>query len=218
MACPRRDGWRDATCRSSRKNEPESEQATSYRRAYGPWPLPFRARSLHRRNDEFGAFLDARGPARRHRLGLGVKAHRVGPVLVEVAEARALPAAEGVIGERHRDREIHAHHADVDSGREVAGGVAVAGEDGDAVAVVVLGGKPQRLLVVLCAHDREHRAEDLLLVDAHVGRHFVEQAAAHEEAALIALQLEAAAVDLELGALVADEIDVALHLVEMRLW
>src|SRR5258708_29379607 len=98
MACPRRDGSRGATCRSSRKNESESQQATPYRRArmgYGRFHF---ARSLHRRNDEFGAFLGARGPARRHRLGLGVKAHRVGPVLVEVAEARALPAAEGVIG------------------------------------------------------------------------------------------------------------------------
>src|SRR5262249_34040978 len=31
------------------------------------------SRSFHRRNDELGAFLDAGGPARGHRLGLGVK-------------------------------------------------------------------------------------------------------------------------------------------------
>jgi hypothetical protein len=35
-------------------------------------------------------------------------------VLVEIAEARALPAAEGVIGERHRDRHVDADHADID--------------------------------------------------------------------------------------------------------
>src|SRR5438046_3129163 len=56
--------------------------------------------SLHRRDDELGAFLGARGPARRHGLGLGVEAHRVRPVLVEIAEAGALPAAERVVGER----------------------------------------------------------------------------------------------------------------------
>src|SRR5262249_2867298 len=41
-------------------------------------------RSFHRRNDELGAFLDAGGPARGHRLGLGVKAHRIRSVLVEI--------------------------------------------------------------------------------------------------------------------------------------
>src|SRR5260370_16365527 len=87
------------------------------------------ARSLHRRNDEFGAFLDARGPARGHGLGLGIKAHGVGPVLVEVAEARALPAAEGVIGERHRNPEVPAAHADLDAGTEAAGLSPSAAED-----------------------------------------------------------------------------------------
>jgi hypothetical protein len=38
-------------------------------------------------------------PARGHGLGLGVEADRIRPVLVEVAEAGALPAAEGVIGD-----------------------------------------------------------------------------------------------------------------------
>src|SRR5215475_14547870 len=95
----------------------------------------FSHRSLHRRDDELGALLDAGRPARRHGLGLGVKADRIRPVLVEVAEAGALPAAEGVIGERHRNGEVDADHADVDPAGEVARGVAVAGEDGDAVAV-----------------------------------------------------------------------------------
>src|SRR5271163_4682496 len=35
--------------------------------------------SLHRRNDEFGTFLDTRWPARGYRLGLGIKPHRVRP-------------------------------------------------------------------------------------------------------------------------------------------
>ena len=50
-------------------------------------------------------------------------------VELEVAEARALPTAESVIGERHRNREVHAHHADIDSVGEIAGGVAIAGEE-----------------------------------------------------------------------------------------
>src|SRR6516164_957051 len=67
--------------------------------------------SPHRRDNELGAFLDAGRPARGHRLGLGVEAHRVRAVLVKIAEARALPPAEGVVGERHGDREIHSDHA-----------------------------------------------------------------------------------------------------------
>src|SRR5262249_6213377 len=43
------------------------------------------------------------------------------------------------------------------------------------------------------------------------------QAAAHEEAAFVALQLEAAPVDLELGAFLDAKVDVALHFVELRL-
>ncbi len=43
---------------------------------------------------ELGAGADARGPAPGHRLQLGVEAHPFGAVHVEVAEERALPAAE----------------------------------------------------------------------------------------------------------------------------
>src|SRR5262249_42806422 len=55
---------------------------------------------LHRRNRELGALLDAGRPTRGHRLGLGVEADRVRTVLVQVAKARLLPAAERVVGDR----------------------------------------------------------------------------------------------------------------------
>ena len=78
-------------------------------------------------------------------------------------------------------------------------------------------GRRERLVVVLGAHHREHRPEDLLLVDAHLGLHFVEEAAAHVEAVLVALHLEVAPVDDELGALLHADIDVGAHLIEVRL-
>ena len=68
-------------------------------------------------------------------------------MLVEVAEARALPAAESVVGERDGDRHVDADHAHVDPGREVARGVAVAGVDRGAVAVFVVHGEAQGLVV-----------------------------------------------------------------------
>src|SRR2546429_2726346 len=92
------------------------------------------APSIHRRNRKLRAFLDAGGPARGHRLGLGVEANRIRAVLVEIAEAGFLPAAKGIIGDRHRDRHVDADHADIDLGREIARRVAVAGKDRNAIA------------------------------------------------------------------------------------
>src|SRR5574340_1125541 len=119
--------------------------------AYQPSLVP--APLVHRRNDEVvGVLLDTRRPALRDRLGLGVEAARVGAVLVEVAEAGPLPAAEGVVRDRHRDRHLHPDHAGVDAGGEVAGGVPVPGENRHPVAVFVLARQPQRLLVVVRAY------------------------------------------------------------------
>src|SRR5205814_9835810 len=68
---------------------------------------------------------------------------------------------------------------------------AVAGEDRNTVAVVVLGRKPHRFFVILGAHHREDGAENLLLVDAHLRRDAVEQRAAHEETILVPLHSKA---------------------------
>src|SRR5438128_10498944 len=83
--------------------------------------------SVHGRDRELRALLHAGRPARGDGLGLGVEADRIRAVLVEVAETRLLPAAEGVVCNRHRDRHVDADHADVDAGREIARGIAVAG-------------------------------------------------------------------------------------------
>src|SRR3990172_6815958 len=186
-------------------------------------PAPYRLRLhgnserdlLHGWDDELGTFLGAGRPARGDGLGFSVEADRIRPVLIEIAEAGALPAAEVVIGERHRNGEVHAHHADLHAIDEIARGVAVAGEDRNPVAVFMLGRQPHRFLVVLGAYHGEHGPEDFLLVDAHMRLHVVEQTAAHEIAVLVALHLEAAAVDHELGAFLDAEIDILLHLVEV---
>ena len=132
-------------------------------------------------------------------------------MLVEVAEARALPASEGVEGQRHRNRHVHPNHANGDAGGEVARRVTIAGEDRNAIAIFMLRGQAQRLLVGAGPHHREDRAEDLLAIDAHLGAHMVEQAAAHVEAVLIALHDEVAPVHLELGALVDADGHIVAH-------
>src|SRR5277367_6014011 len=116
----------------------------------------FTTRSIHGRNGELRALLDAGRPARGHRLGLGVEADRIRPMLVEIAEAGFLPAAEGVIRDRHRDRHVDADHADIDTCRKVARGVAVAGEDRNTVAVIMIGRQGERFGIVLGAHHRKY--------------------------------------------------------------
>jgi hypothetical protein len=47
----------------------------------------------------------------------------------------------------------------------------------------------------------QYRAKDFVLVDAHAGGEFVEQAAAEEEPVLVSLQLQPAAIDDQVGIL-----------------
>ena len=131
-------------------------------------------------------------------------------MLVQIAEGRSLPAAKGVVGDRNRDRHVDTDHADLDARGEIAGRVAVTGEDGNAVTHLVVVGELDGVLVGRRTHHRQNGAEDLFLVDAHVGGHMVEQTTAHVEAVLIALHLEAAAVDDKLGAFLHTNVDVAL--------
>ena len=106
------------------------------------------------------------GPAGRDDLGARVEADALGAVDVVVAEQRLLPAAEGVEGHRHRDRDVDADHADLDLALEVARGLAGGGEDRDAVGVGVAVDQLDRLVERVDAHDGQHRAEDLVGVDA----------------------------------------------------
>src|SRR5215213_1717337 len=105
--------------------------------------------SPHRRDDE-GAFAvgAAVGPALGDDLVLGPEAQALLAVLADVAEARALPTAEAVVADRHRDRDVDADHPDINPGGELASGVAVAGEDRDAVAVIMLRGESHCLLEI----------------------------------------------------------------------
>src|SRR5438477_12236340 len=80
---------------------------------------PVMTRSIHRRDRELRALLDAGRPARGDRLGLGIEADRIRAMLVEIAEARLLPATKSVVGDRHRDRHVDADHADIHLGGKV---------------------------------------------------------------------------------------------------
>ena len=65
---------------------------------------------------ELGGFLGgALHPALRDGLAADVEAHDAGAVGVQSAEQRVFPTAEAVEGDRDRQRDIDADHADLDS-------------------------------------------------------------------------------------------------------
>src|SRR5579883_742036 len=183
-------GWRGASPGGAVLVE-APPRPSSPRRERGRYRVAARS-LLHRRHDVFSAGADARRPARHDGLHAGEEADAFGPVHEMVAEERALPAAEAVEGHRHRDRHVDADHADLDAAREVPRRIAVTRKDRRAIAIGVLVDDLRRVVVIGRTHDREDGPEDFLLVYRHLGRHFVEEAAAEEEPLLVALELQPA--------------------------
>src|ERR1700691_3504778 len=68
------------------------------------------------REAEVDAAVTRVEPARGDYLAAGVEVDAFGAVHVRVTEQRGLPAAERVISHRHRDRHVHADHADLGLG------------------------------------------------------------------------------------------------------
>ena len=133
-------------------------------------------------------------------------------MLVGIAERRALPAAEAVIGDRDRDRDVDADHANLDIGGKIAGGCPIAGENRDAVAILMPGRQARRLLKAAGTHHLQHGAENLLLIGPHARLDMVKQRRADEKALLMALQAEPASVDQQLCAFVDTHLDIGFDL------
>src|SRR4029078_10365778 len=103
-------------------------------------------------------------PARGDDLGPRVELEALGAVHVEVAEQAVLPAAEAVVGDRHRDRHVDADHPRVDLELELPGGSAIASEDGGPVAVRVVVDEADGFFIGLDPHHGQDRAEDLVAI------------------------------------------------------
>src|SRR5215211_100299 len=113
-------------------------------------------------------------PPRRDDLGLGEEADAVHSGHVQVAVERALPAREGEERHRRRDRNVDADHAGGDAAPEGARGRSAAREDRARVAELARRDRVERVVERPEPLERQHRAEDLLLRDAHLGPHVVE--------------------------------------------
>ena len=133
-------------------------------------------------------------------------------MLVGVAKGRALPAAKAVIGNRYRNWHVDADHADIDTRGELTRCVTIAGEYGNAIAILMVAGKRQCFFEVCSADHLQHGAKNLFLVAFHVGRDMVEQSWANEVTFFMSLQLEPASVDNQLAAFVNAGLDPAFNL------
>src|ERR1700721_1667616 len=133
----------------------------------------------------------APGPALGDGLDAREESHALRAVLVEVAARRPLPAAERVIGARHRNGNVDSDHSDVHPARELAGGIAVAGEDRDTVAILVIRGQCERRIEIGRARHLKDRPENLALIGLHLWRDPIEQRPPEEESLLVTLEAEA---------------------------
>src|SRR5205814_7117929 len=106
-----------------------------------------------------------------------------------------------------------ADHADFDLVLVAPGGPTVIGEDGRSVAVAVDVDQLERSVVGRNAYDRQHGAEDLVGIDAHLRRDVVEQGWAEPESLGVTVDLRLTAVDHEVSASLNTGIEVGRHLV-----
>ena len=123
------------------------------------------------------------GPAAHDHLLLGVEGDGVAAMRVQVSEERLLPAGEREEGHGRGHADIDADHADLDARGIFAGRFSVSGEDGRSVAEWRPVHQIDGGIEILDADHGEHRAEDLLARDGHVGRDVVENRGAEEVAA-----------------------------------
>src|SRR5664280_1327022 len=121
-------------------------------------------------------------PTSRDHLCARVERESFGSVDVRVSKERTLPATERIRGDGHRNGHVDANHAHADLSTEQARRVAVAREEGHAVAVRVGVDHADRLGVRGDTRDAQHRAKDLVVVGLRARTHPVEQAGPDEEA------------------------------------
>src|SRR5665213_24044 len=127
------------------------------------------------RERERGVVLANVLPPTGHGLSAGVELHAIGPVDVQVTEERAVPAAEGVVGDGYRNGDVDANHPCGNFGLEALGGGAVIGEDRGAVAVSVALDQIEGVVESVNSNDAQHWSEDLIGVDPHVNGDLIEE-------------------------------------------
>src|SRR3990172_11323812 len=122
-------------------------------------------------------------PAADDHLAASAEANAIATVHVTVAEDRALPTSERVVGHRNRYRNVDPDHADLNLVLEPTRCPPVVGENCDPVGVRVGIDERERFGEGPGAHHAKHRTEDLVSVNRHRRRDAVEETRAQKETA-----------------------------------
>src|SRR5688500_14897618 len=117
-------------------NKHHESRATSHASSVTPYPSRFTShaspKSGHVQSRRGRVLM---GPARGDDLGARIELDALDTVHVQIAEEGILPPAKGKKGDRHRDRNVYADHADLDLALEAARRSARLGEQRRAVRV-----------------------------------------------------------------------------------
>src|SRR5262245_10309988 len=128
------------------------------------------AASAKLRHVKRAARWNTAGPAPRDGLRARVELHGLDAVDVEIAKERLLPAAERVERHRHRNRYVDAHHADLHVLLEEPRRRTRSREQGRSVSIRIAVDQCNGVLELAHANDDEHRSENFILINRHLGR------------------------------------------------
>ncbi len=156
-------------------------------------------------------------PAGSDDLPAGEEVDTLGTVSVRVAEQAVLPTTEAVVGHGDWNRDVDPDHTNLDLVLEATCCATVIGEDRGAIPECTRIHQVECFVVGVHPHDREHRAEDFVCVDAHVGGDVVDQGRAEPESALTTVRLHLPAIDDECRAGGLTGVDVGGDLVAVGL-
>ena len=134
---------------------------------------------------------------------------------VQRSKQTSFPATKAMECHWHRNRYIDANHSDLNSFCELTRGITVAGEDGCAITVFVIIDQLNGFFVALHANDRQDRAKNLFVVDAHTWFDVVKQCWTDEIPIFIACDNKISAIDDESGTFRNALIDVTKYFVCM---
>src|ERR1035437_1172770 len=151
-------------------------------------------------------------PPTRYGLSPCIEFDAIWSVDVQVAKERAIPTPEGVVGDRHGNRDIDANHSGRNLGLETLRQSAVTGEDGGAIAVAIAFDQPESIVERVHANQAENRAEDLVGVDPHVRHDLVNETRSKPVTSGRAVDIVAAPIDCDLRAFCLTDPEVGSHL------
>src|SRR5918999_377710 len=147
------------------------------------------------RKTEVDSSLPRIGPASADDFGPRVELDALDSVDVSVPEQRVLPAPERVVRHGNGDGDVYPHHAYFHLMLKLPRRPSIIRKDRRPVPIGISINDLHRLVISRCPQHHQHRSEDLVPVDRHIGSHAVEQTGAEPKASFVPLDGHVTVVD-----------------------